>query len=65
MGERQIPHRQTKRCEGDIIYQVHLHNGKPVYLYLLLEIQSRVDPWMAVRVGTYVFLLYQHLIKEN
>jgi len=53
------------RREGDIIYRIHLNNGDPVYLYLLLEFQSRSDPWMAVRVGTYVFLLYQHLIKEK
>jgi len=49
-----------KRREGDIIYRVNLNNGDPIYLYLLLEFQSRSDTWMAARVGTYVFLLYQN-----
>jgi len=32
---------------------------------LLLEFQSTVDPWMAVRIMTYVGLLYQDLIKTG
>ena len=31
----------------------------------MLEFQSRVDPWMAVRVMTYVGLLYEDLIREG
>jgi len=34
-----------------------------LYLYFLIEFQSSVDPWMAVRMLTYVGLLYQDLIK--
>ncbi|HET8696413.1 MAG TPA: Rpn family recombination-promoting nuclease/putative transposase [Gammaproteobacteria bacterium] len=34
-----------------------------VYVYLLLEFQSTVEPYMAVRVQTYVGLLYQDLIR--
>jgi hypothetical protein len=36
-----------------------------LYVYILLEFQSTVDPWMAVRIMTYVGLLYQDLIKEK
>jgi hypothetical protein len=36
-----------------------------LYVYLMLEFQSRVDPWMAVRVLTYVGLLYQDLIRQK
>lgn len=36
-----------------------------LYVYLLLEFQSTVDPWMAVRVQTYVGLLYQDLIRTG
>ncbi|MDN5849782.1 MAG: Rpn family recombination-promoting nuclease/putative transposase, partial [Nitrococcus sp.] len=53
------------RREGDMIYRVRRQAGGEVYLYLLLEFQSRRDPWMAVRVLVYVGLLYQHLIKEG
>jgi len=33
--------------------------------FLLLEFQSTVDQWMALRFGTYVHLLYEQLIKER
>jgi hypothetical protein len=36
-----------------------------LYLYLLLEFQSTVDPYMAVRVLVYVGLLYQALIRAG
>jgi hypothetical protein len=39
--------------------------GHWLYLYLLLEFQSRVDPYMAVRLLTYLGLLYQDLIKQG
>lgn len=34
-------------------------------LYILIEFQSKVDPWMAVRMMSYVGLLYQDLIKAK
>lgn len=36
-----------------------------MYIYLLLEFQSTVDPCMAVRVLTYVGLLYEELIDAG
>ncbi|NEV63254.1 Rpn family recombination-promoting nuclease/putative transposase [Thiorhodococcus minor] len=36
-----------------------------LYVYLLLEFQSTIDPWMAVRVQTYLGLLYQDLIRAE
>ena len=36
-----------------------------LYVYLLLEFQSTVDPWMAVRIQTYLGLLYQDLIRAE
>ncbi|MDR1946547.1 MAG: Rpn family recombination-promoting nuclease/putative transposase, partial [Desulfovibrio sp.] len=35
------------------------------YIYLLIEFQSSVDPWMAVRIMTYIGLLYQDIIKSG
>ncbi|MDD2407970.1 MAG: Rpn family recombination-promoting nuclease/putative transposase, partial [Tepidiphilus sp.] len=46
----------------DVIWRVKTGEDW-LYLYLLIEFQSSVDPWMAVRLLTYVGLLYQDLIK--
>ena len=36
-----------------------------LYLYILIEFQSQVDPFMAVRLLVYVGLLYQDLIRRK
>jgi predicted transposase YdaD len=36
-----------------------------LYIYLLLEFQSTIDTWMAVRIQTYIGLLYQDLIRAE
>ncbi|GAB6042894.1 Rpn family recombination-promoting nuclease/putative transposase [Endothiovibrio diazotrophicus] len=46
----------------DMVWRVRLR-GRWVYVYLLLEFQSTVDPFMAVRLLTYLGLLYQDLLK--
>jgi len=38
--------------EDDIIWRVRVA-GHWLYVYLLIEFQSQVDPWMAVRVMVY------------
>jgi hypothetical protein len=51
------------RC-ADVIWRVRW--GKHwLYLYLLLEFQSTVDPYMAVRIMDYAALLYQDLIRTR
>ncbi|MFZ4625017.1 MAG: Rpn family recombination-promoting nuclease/putative transposase [Rhodoferax sp.] len=50
--------------EDDIIWRVRLRD-RWLYLYLLLEFQSTVDAHMAVRVLTYLGLLYQDLIRQK
>jgi predicted transposase YdaD len=52
--------------DGDLIYRIQYKQSEgEIYLYLLLEFQSRPDKWMALRVLVYVGLLYQQLIKEG
>ena len=58
--------------EDDLIWRIRMKNGKGattkddwIYVYLLLEFQSRVDKFMAVRIMTYIGLLYQDLIKSK
>lgn len=48
----------------DVVWRVKAQ-GEWMYLYLLIEFQSTVDTWMAVRVMTYVGLLYQDLIRSG
>ena len=50
--------------EDDIIWRVRW-GQEWLYVYLLLEFQSTVDAWMAVRIQTYVGLLYQDLIRTH
>lgn len=50
--------------EDDIIWRVKL-GGSWVYVYLLIEFQSTVDKYMAVRLMTYIGLLYQDLQKTG
>ena len=48
----------------DVIWRVKFQD-QWLYVYLLLEFQSTVDKFMAVRMLTYVGLLYQDLIKSK
>ena len=53
----------------DVSWRVKLNlpDGRQewLYLYLLIEFQSRSDHWMALRLLTYISLLYQDLIKSG
>jgi predicted transposase/invertase (TIGR01784 family) len=48
----------------DIIWKVRWQN-QDLYIYLLLEFQSSRDYFMAVRLLTYIGLLYQDLISSQ
>ncbi|SFY09192.1 Rpn family recombination-promoting nuclease/putative transposase [Azotobacter vinelandii] len=48
----------------DIVWRLRL-NGEWLYVYLLLEFQSRNDRWMALRLMTYIGLLYQELVASG
>jgi predicted transposase YdaD len=50
--------------EDDLIWRVRWQN-EWLYVYILLEFQSTVDAFMAVRIMTYLGLLYQDLIKHQ
>ncbi len=50
--------------EDDIIWRVRWR-GDWLYVYLLLEFQSSVDRFMAVRLLVYIGLLYQDLIRRR
>jgi predicted transposase/invertase (TIGR01784 family) len=50
--------------EGDVVWRVRW-KGQLLYVYLLIEFQSAVDPFMAVRMLVYLGLLYQDLIRKR
>ena len=47
--------------EDDVIWRVQ-YQQRWIYVYLLIEFQSTVDTFMAVRLMSYMGLLYQDLI---
>jgi predicted transposase/invertase (TIGR01784 family) len=51
--------------DSDVVWRVRWGKDRWLYVYLLLEFQSTVDPFMAVRVMVYVGLLYQDLIHQG
>jgi len=50
--------------EDDVIWRVRWGDDW-LYVYLLLEFQSSEDRYMAVRIMTYLGLLYQDLIRQK
>jgi len=53
-----------RQREDDIVWRVKVGDDW-VYLYILLEFQSRIDKYMALRMMVYTGLLYQDLIKRG
>ena len=53
-----------KQREDDVVWRVKVGDDW-VYLYLLIEFQSSVDKYMALRMMVYIGLLYQDLIKRG
>lgn len=49
---------------SDVVWRARI-GGEWVYLYLLIELQSTVDQHMAVRITSYLALLYQDLLRAR
>jgi predicted transposase/invertase (TIGR01784 family) len=45
---------ELRQTESDLLFTARLHTGHPLLLYVLLEHQSTVDRWMALRMLRYV-----------
>ncbi|NHZ95792.1 Rpn family recombination-promoting nuclease/putative transposase [Massilia sp. CCM 8734] len=50
--------------QNDIVWRVRI-GEQFLYVYILLEFQSGVDRWMALRMQNYVGLLCQSLVKRH
>jgi hypothetical protein len=51
--------------ESDLIWRLRWGTERWLYVYLLLEFQSTVDPFMALRLMVYVGLLWQDLLRQK
>mgnify|MGYP001243075949 CR=1 FL=1 len=49
---------------NDVVWRVRW-GERWMYIYLMIEFQSRIEPYMAVRMLTYLGLLYQDLIRAG
>lgn len=58
-----VSERESLR-ESDMVWRVQA-GDRLLYVYILLEFQSSVDRWMALRMQTYIGLLHQDLIKRH
>jgi predicted transposase YdaD len=53
-----------KARHEDVVWRARI-GGDWVYVYILLEFQTRPDRWMALRMQVYVGLLYQDLVAQH
>lgn len=63
-----VSEKALQKRESDIVWCLLWKEGQRkrwIYVYLLLEFQSTVDPLMALRVMTYIGLLYQDLVRQR
>jgi len=56
--------KQYKETESDLILKLDI-KGEEAYLYVLLELQSSVDKYMALRTLSYILGFYDDLIKQD
>lgn len=56
---------KLKKREIDMVWRLHYRGEDWLYIYLLLEFQSTVDPYMALRLLGYVSQLCQHLKRQD
>ena len=55
---------ELEQRHDDLVWKVRIQD-RWLYVYLLLEFQSTIDPHMALRMMVYVGLLYQDLVKRE
>jgi predicted transposase YdaD len=56
---------QLRETESDLLFTARLHSGHPLLLYVLLEHQSSVDRWMALRMLRYVVRQVERWRQEH
>ena len=51
--------------DGDIAWRLRLRSDPSTWVYLLIEFQSKVQRFMALRQSVYLGLFYQELLKQG
>ena len=54
----------TRTRASDTIWSIHFR-GKPLFIVFLLEFQSEVNHFMALRIRTYIDLILEDLIRQK
>ncbi|MBF0626540.1 MAG: Rpn family recombination-promoting nuclease/putative transposase, partial [Magnetococcales bacterium] len=42
-----------QRRRGDVVWEIPTRRGMPLFVLLMLEFQSEVEEWMALRIAVY------------
>jgi hypothetical protein len=56
---------ELRETESDLLFSARLLGAQPVLFYVLLEHQSSVDPWMALRMLRYVVRLLERWRQDH
>ncbi|WP_073567456.1 Rpn family recombination-promoting nuclease/putative transposase [Archangium sp. Cb G35] len=56
---------ELRETESDLLFTARLHSGRSLLLYVLLEHQSSVDSWMALRMLRYVVRQVERWRQEH
>jgi hypothetical protein len=56
---------ELRETETDLLFSARLHGGRAVLFYVLLEHQSSVNRWMALRMLRYVVRQLEHWRQEH
>ncbi|PTL82945.1 Rpn family recombination-promoting nuclease/putative transposase [Vitiosangium sp. GDMCC 1.1324] len=56
---------ELRETQSDLLFSARLRSGQELLLYILLEHQSSVDKWMALRMLRYVVRQAEHWRKEH
>ncbi len=56
---------KLRQRQGDIVWRLPKLDGSDVYLLLMIEHQSTIDFYMALRILTYLGLLYEALLARK
>ena len=56
---------ELRETESDLLFTARLRTGRSLLLYVLLEHQSRVDRWMALRMLRYVVRQVEHWRQQH
>jgi len=55
---------RLRKRRSDVVWRVRLHD-EWLYVFIVLEFQSKPDTFMALRVLAYVVLLYQDIVRKE